>query len=156
MALPNEMFLQIISHLDRSDMKAARLVSKTWYLYSSEFLFDTIYVSTQDEDFTVFKAVAQHPILSKCVRTLEYDPVAFDPTLSFSDYVERLWDQLACTVRHDRSGHHDGIDNSDPDVKELVDLLRKRPVNGDDTTAYMAEVQKLCQGTRSIQEVYVD
>ena len=156
MDLPNEMLLQIISHLARSDLKAARLVSNIWYLYSSEYLFDTIYVSTQDEDFTVFKAVAQHPTLSNCVRTLEYDPVAFDTTLSLSDYVKRLWDQLACIARRDRGGHHDRFDNSDPDVNELVHLLRKQPTSGDNTTAYMAEVQKLCQGTHLIQEAYAD
>lgn len=156
MNLPNELLLQITSHITRSDLKNARLVSKTWSLYSSEYLFDKIYVSTQDEDFNIFKAISQHPVLSKCVRTLEYDPVTFDTTLSLSDYVKKLWHQLACVVRRDRSAHHDRFDDSDCDVKWLVQMLRMRPTSEVGLMAFEREAQSLCLGMHFIQEGYAD
>ena len=152
MDLPNELLLQILSHLNRSDLKNARLVSRTWSLYSSEYLFDTIYASTQKEDLTVFNAVAQHPVLSKCVRTLDYGTVTFDKTLSLSDYVERLWDQLIFNVPYNPDGHYASFDHPDSDVNTLVQLLRERSPSTD----YEADAQRLCLGMHFIQDGYAD
>ena len=46
MYLPNEILLQLLRSLVKSDLKAAWLVSNSWCSCSSEYLFDTIYVST--------------------------------------------------------------------------------------------------------------
>lgn len=150
MDLPNELILQSIGNLDRSDLKSARLVSRDWSLYSSEYLFDTIYASTQNEDLTVFKAIAQHPILSKCVRTLEYDTATFDTSLSLSAYVERLWCQLDWVELPDH------VDDSDPDVNKFVQLLQERPRNRRRRMFYEADAQRLLLGMRFVQEGYAD
>lgn len=77
MALPNEILLAILRPLAPSDLKSARLVSKIWSLCAAEFLFNVIYISPSKEDIDVFEAITQHPVLSKCVRHLEYDGAEF-------------------------------------------------------------------------------
>lgn len=157
MYLPNEVLLRLLHLLDKDELKTTRLVSKSWCSCASEYLFDTIYVSTQDEDYDVFEAITQHPILSSCVRMLQYDSVAFAATYSIFNYVQRLWIQMTFMVHRDPDGHCDSFDDADPDVNKLVDLLRKRPKgSGDGVDAYLAEAHKLCVGMHFIQQGYAD
>lgn len=157
MHLPNEILLPILRLLDKDDLRTTRLVSKSWCLCSSEYLFDTVYVSTQDEDYHVFDAITQHPMLSNCVRTLEYDAVGFATTYSISDYVERLWMQITGVISRAPEDDCGRFHDADPDVNKLVDLVRKRPKDSRDSgKAYYTEAQKLCEDMHFIQQGYAD
>ncbi len=70
MRLPNEIALDIVSYLNKTQFKSVRLVSKQWCDCGSQYLFDQLYVSPRKEDLDVFESVTQHPILSNCVRRL--------------------------------------------------------------------------------------
>lgn len=43
--LPVEIKIAILEHLDKAQLKVARLVSKEWSLLAASLLFDTIYIS---------------------------------------------------------------------------------------------------------------
>lgn len=94
MELPNELLLGILQDLDKSDLKGARLVCKTWSCLSAEYLFNTIFISPHQLNLEVFKNISQHPLLCRCVKKLEYDGVYFSPKKTLSDYITNLWDIL--------------------------------------------------------------
>ena len=91
MDLPNEIILEIVKSLDKSDLMSTRLMSKTWCSCASGFLFDEVYVSASREDLGVFEAVTQHPLLSRCVRRLRYDGTEFLVNLTKKGYAQELW-----------------------------------------------------------------
>ena len=70
MDIPNKIILQIFQLLEKSDLKSARLVKKTWTVVAAKLLFDQVYVSPHSENLEVFTAIAQHPLLSQCIKTL--------------------------------------------------------------------------------------
>lgn len=90
MALLNELVLEVCKHLANHDLKACRLVSKSWSHHASEYLFSKIYISPRKEDIEVFNLITQHPQLSHCVRRLEYDGTSFSPSYSDKDYLRHL------------------------------------------------------------------
>lgn len=93
MNLPNEIILQILRSLEKCDLKSARLVSSTWTALAAEFLFDQAYVSVHPKNLEVFNSIAQHPLLSQCIKTLIYDAVNFEEDCTKDDYFERLMGQ---------------------------------------------------------------
>ena len=94
MHLPNEIILLILRSLEKHDLKSARLVSKTWTSLAAEFLFDQVYVSVHPENLEVFSAIARHPLLSQCIKTLRYDAVEFVEACTKEQYFWRLWYQM--------------------------------------------------------------
>lgn len=90
--LPNELTVQIFSHLGKHELKIARLVCKTWSHFAAKPLFDKLYISPREEDIKVFKLVTQHPQLRSYVRTLEYDATRFSPDVTISTYIRKLID----------------------------------------------------------------
>ena len=64
MEFPAEILLNIFSNLQRTDLKAARQVSKTWRVWTSQFLFEDIFVSSAKDNLEIFEAVAGDPLLS--------------------------------------------------------------------------------------------
>lgn len=93
MHIPNEIVLAIVRCLRRSDLKTARLVSKTWCVYASAPLFKKIYVAPNKLDFEAFEAITRHPTLSKCVRRLIYDGAEFIVDCTETQYIAELQDQ---------------------------------------------------------------
>lgn len=91
MALPKELILEVCKHLAKHDLKACRLVSKSWSHQASEYLFSKIYMSPRKEDIEVFNLITQHAQLSHCVRLLEYDGTSFSPSYSSDDYIQCLY-----------------------------------------------------------------
>ena len=61
MAKPN---LNPLMLVPKSDLKAARLVCKAWRVLASELLFETVYVSANQEDLDVFLGIAGSEELS--------------------------------------------------------------------------------------------
>lgn len=100
MHIPNEIVLAIVRSLRRSDLKTARLVSKTWCVYVSALLFKKIYVAPNKLDFEAFEAITRHPVLSKCVRQLVYDGSAFTE-FTKTQYIAELQDQTVLLLEED-------------------------------------------------------
>lgn len=94
MHIPNELVLAIFEYLERSHLKMARLVCKTWSSCASQFLFDQIYVAPNKFDLEVFSEITQHPDLKKCVRRLVYDASVFVSDLTREEYVLSLSKQM--------------------------------------------------------------
>ena len=116
MHLPNELVLDILQSLGRTDLKSARLVCKSWYPCASHFLFDKIYVAPNQIDIQVFEAITQHPILSKCVRHLVYDASVFASNLTRASYVAEFLRQVSLI---DRKGEA-SPENTDPQIFDLI------------------------------------
>lgn len=95
MALPHELVLEVCKHLTKRDLKACRLVSKSWSHHASDYLFNKIYISPRKEDIEVFNLITQHAQLSHCVRHLEYDGTNFSPRYTKLSYVRRLAEQAS-------------------------------------------------------------
>ena len=96
MHLPNEIILLLLKPLEKHDLKSARLVSKTWNPVAAELLFDQVYVSVHPENLEVFSAIARHPLLSQCIKTLRYDAVEFVEACTKKQYFWTLYDQTSC------------------------------------------------------------
>ena len=94
MGIPNELVLAILEYLERSHLKPARLVCKSWSSCASQFLFDQIYVAPNKFDLEVFSEITQHPDLKKCVRRLVYDASVFVSDLTREEYVWSLSKQM--------------------------------------------------------------
>lgn len=94
MHIPNELVLAILKYLERSHLKSARLVCKTWSSCASQFLFDQIYVAPNKIDLEVFSEITQHPSLKNCVRRLVYDASVFLSHLTRKEYVWDLSKQM--------------------------------------------------------------
>ena len=61
MAKPNFNPLLLVP---KSDLKAARLVCKAWRVFANKILFETVYVSANQEDLDVFRGIAGSEELS--------------------------------------------------------------------------------------------
>lgn len=122
--LPNELIIQVLSHLAKHELKTTRLVSKTWSYLASEPLFDKLYISPREEDIRVFKLVTQHPQLRRCVTTLEYDATRFAPDISISTYVRRLLDCTPLDYSGDMMTMHKirKRENLDPQIDEYLNV----------------------------------
>lgn len=122
MDIPNEIVLEILKLLQKCDLKSARLVSKTWTQFATELLFDQVYVSAHPENLDVFNAIAQHPLLSQCIKTLRYDAVDFVGTWNKSQYFLHLWHQ---TIRHFPPLFGSSKENltSNPEINTWVELV---------------------------------
>ena len=94
MHIPIEIILQALQDLPRTDLKAARLVSKQWSSCATRFLFDVLYISPHKTNINVFQSIVQHPVLRGCVTKLVYDGIGFSTKLTYSQYFERLWKQM--------------------------------------------------------------
>ncbi len=123
MDIPNEIILQILKSLEKSDLKSARLVSKTWSAFAAELLFDQVYVSVHPDNLEVFKAITQHALLSKCVKTLRYDAVDFIERFSGYHYVWDLWCQTRLNLRIDLRPESMEAPSSDPEINAWINLV---------------------------------
>ena len=121
MYLPNEIILLILRSLEKHDLKSARLVSKTWTFLAAEFLIDQVYGSVHPENLEVFNAIARHPLLSQCIKTLRYDAVEFVEAYKKEQYFWVLWKQVRRYFRDSGLRQFDES-ASCPDVNSFVKL----------------------------------
>ncbi|KAL8857495.1 MAG: hypothetical protein Q9178_005989 [Gyalolechia marmorata] len=87
--LPSETTSQILGYLSKKDLKATRLVCRTFMLLAQQFLFDILYIWPRTKDMEVFNAITQHPLLRASVRHLFFDSAHF-VECSLEDYVRKL------------------------------------------------------------------
>ena len=122
MDTPNEIILQILKLLEKSDLKSVRLVSKTWTAFAAELLFDQVYVSAHSENLEVFSAITQHPLLSQYIKTLRYDAVDFISTWGKGHYLAHLWLQSKFHFRHNPVSSTEPP-TLDPEINTWVKLV---------------------------------
>ena len=120
MKLPTEIFLQVLQNLTNSDLKVVRLASKESSACAAEFLFRKMYISKQKEDLDAFKEFTNHPLIRKCVRTLEYDAVGFPPDLSESEYYRVLWYQVRSLLYITQESRRKTFVSPDPQINEFM------------------------------------
>lgn len=125
MKLPDELLLITLSYLNKRDLKTARVVCKTWSCCSAEYLFDKVFVSPHELNLQVFKDISQHPLLRKCVRTLEYDGAHFLPNMTFASYFTELLNDVSCHLMS-LGGPSDNPPSPDPQIHQLTSLAIQR------------------------------
>ena len=150
MGFPTEVVSMSLQHLNKSDLKNARLVSKQWSGCASEFLFTKLFVSPHSLNLEGFVTIAQDPRLSKCVKELEYDAVHFSPHLTISEYFKILWRQTGIITYIQESG----LEKYDPEIHCYLNFrydLRQNPRKSDEI---MANAWSACSGFTFIQRGY--
>ena len=101
MQLPRELEWEILKNLDKTDLKAVRLVSKDWSLCALRYLFERIYWSPQDLDLEVFQNIARRTELASCVKELVFDGSQFIEKTEeqfFEEICTEIWGNLVCIV----------------------------------------------------------
>lgn len=71
--LPPEIAVNILRWLPAKDNKNVRLVSKFFNVIASQFVFESLYISTKLKDREAFTAVSEHPFLSQLVKEVVFD-----------------------------------------------------------------------------------
>jgi F-box-like len=78
-SLPTELILLIFQYVDKTDLKSLRLVSRRLRDIAPWMLFTSVEVSPLVKRFEVLQSVANHPIISRCVRQIVYiEPLLCD------------------------------------------------------------------------------
>ena len=122
MALPNELMLDICGYLANPDLKACRLVRKSWSAPASVYLFSKIYISPRKEDIEVFNLITQHALLSRCVGTLEYDGTTF-LEVSKDRYIIELSSQVNAYPKLYRTC----LGSKDAEFTQFIESCLKKP-----------------------------
>ena len=91
MYLPDELVLEVLPHLHNTELKTARLVCRRWSCYAAESLFSKIFISPDQVNLDVFRSICNHPLLSRCVRHLQYDRLHLKPNIELSEYTNALF-----------------------------------------------------------------
>ena len=103
MNLPTELLLQVLQHLEKKELKYARLVCQHWSQCAAEHLFRRLYISRNRINLDVFQAVCQHAFLRKCVRNLEYDRALSErDAVSLSWYSDSVWLQYTQNLQRNQ------------------------------------------------------
>ena len=139
-----------LQHLNNSDLKNARLISKQWSGCASEFLFTKLFVSPHSLNLEGFVTIARDPRLSKCVTELEYNAVHFTPYITISQYFEILWRQTGTIT----SVKEFGLKKSDPEIHRYVTFLNDLEKNPNRSDEIMAKAWLKCRRFAFVQWGY--
>ncbi|KAL2682421.1 hypothetical protein Neosp_006872 [[Neocosmospora] mangrovei] len=88
---PNEIIHDVLSGLERKDLKAVRLSCRRICDIASAFLYETLYLSCHDIDLFVFEMVTLNPLLLAGVKELIID----DTTVSSALLDRRVYRELS-------------------------------------------------------------
>ena len=105
MYLPQELKGEVLGYLDKDDLKAVRLVDKSWSSCTLPFLVDRIHWSSQDLDRDIFGYIVGDTALASHIKILEINRSYFDPNLSKPKYFEGLCSQIEVMVALERMKH---------------------------------------------------
>ncbi|KAL8903807.1 MAG: hypothetical protein Q9171_007274 [Xanthocarpia ochracea] len=144
--LPSETTSQVLGYLSKRDLKAARLVCRTFVLLAQQFLFDTLYISPRTKDMEVFSAITQHPLLRASVRHLFFDSAHF-VECSMEDYVRKLHEDLYGDINeYLRPPPEDDSDcGSEPESAKL-DFGSEPEDAANETSSTASEISRLLLG----------
>ena len=144
--LPSETTSQVLGYLSKKDLKAARLVGRTFMLLTQQFVFDTLYISPRTKDMEVFNAITQHPLLRASVRHLFFDSAHF-VECSMEDYVRKLHGALHDDIiEYLRPPSEEDSDcGSEPDSAKL-DFGSKPEDAADETSSRASDLSRLFLG----------
>ena len=117
MHLPTELLLQVLQNLPNQDLEVVRLASKEFSASAAEFLFRKLHISKQKEDLDAFEEFTNHPIIRKCVETLEYTAIGFPIGMTEAENYRRLWYQVVSML--DISDCEIEFDEPDPQINEF-------------------------------------
>ena len=84
----------VLAHLEKSDLKDARLVCRLWSSLAIRWLFNRIYISPRTLDLRVFGSTTSDQRLSRAVKELVYDGSYYALSLDRSTYLDKLVDQV--------------------------------------------------------------
>ena len=151
MDLPNEITLHILKSLDKSGLKSARLVSRSWSVLAAESLFYEVYVSAHREDLDVFNAITQHPLLSRCVKELLYNTVHFVEIDTEECYFQDLWMQTKYNLEYNRQ-RPQKTPFPDPEIDAWVNIVESAPDGFNVRTPcdFYQSIRKRCKDYRFI------
>ena len=100
-------------------MRQARLTPKSYYSFAK------LFISSHQLDLQIFTAVAQDPVLSRCVKEVEYDAIHFAPHITLSDYLNLLWLQT-----YEITASKGVFKNSDPQICRFIAIRKASNKNG--------------------------
>ena len=156
MDFPSELMLEFLGYLNNVDLKSARLVCKLWSGCASDHLFAKLFISPHKLNLQVFSAVAHDPMLSRCVKVLEYDAIHFSPHVTISQYFEVLWRQTSSVT----SAAEDVFEHPDPEISQFITIRRGLSERTDASghplgmLAMVAEARMQCCDFAFVQEGY--
>jgi hypothetical protein len=80
--LPAELQLEVFSHLDNSDLKAARAVSRKLRDNASPALFRSAIACARYVAMGSFQNISLHPVLQKYVKEIVFDGSIYNSTIA--------------------------------------------------------------------------
>ena len=75
--LPDELLIEILQYLPKTDLKSARLSSSWLGAIGASMLFHRVYFAPRKFEIERFRNIAQHPVFSKTIKELVYDARLF-------------------------------------------------------------------------------
>ena len=98
--LPRELLYNIVNALSRQDLFRVRLVSRTFATAATSPLFQTIPVWLGLKSLEQFKAISEHPELSKHVREIVFSPLRFIDYGTAEQYLTQTRDLASRQASH--------------------------------------------------------
>jgi F-box-like len=127
-SLPTELILLVFRCLDKIDMKSLRLVSRRFGDIALSTLFTSVKVSPSVKHFEVLRSVADHPIISRCIRQIIYIESDFcrHVRLITEDGMLHL-SYPESQMQHETAAYKSLILQSDVHVNTIANALSKMP-----------------------------
>jgi F-box-like len=128
-SLPTELILLICRCINKIDLKSLRLVSRRFRDIPLSTLFTSVKVSPSIKHFEVLRSVADHPIISRCIRQVVYIEFKFfhHVRLITEDGVLDLPDPRFQTRPEEAIAYKSLILQSDVHVNTIANALSKMP-----------------------------
>ena len=89
----NELLIKIFTNLTKTDCKTAQFISIIWSVLTASFIFDTVYVDSQNESLKVFITITEHSFLNKKMINLSFDAQLFEQNIDRYKYLQLLLQQ---------------------------------------------------------------
>lgn len=99
--LPNEVWIQILGHLSKKDLKALRVCGGDLTSLASSLLFSTAYVAARKGVLDTFTALTTHPIFRHHVKEVIFDSSWIDPE-TVSEYVDHKCGPSLAALFHEQ------------------------------------------------------
>lgn len=110
--LPNELWIQILGHLSKKDLKALRVCGDNLTSLASSLLFSTAYVAARKGVLDTFTALTTYPIFRHHVKEVIFDSSWIDPGNCLRICRPQVWALTCCAIP--RAGGHSGQQTPTP------------------------------------------